>query len=148
MIIDTINSDLKKAMLAGDKLRVDVLKSIKTAIQYESLRKTAKEELSEDETISILKKEQKKRSEAAELYQKANDSQRAGKELHEKEVLSKYLPPEMDEAEINNLLDREIAKAGGLDSKNMGRIIGGLKQACGPAADGALIAKLVKARLT
>ncbi|MBW3569452.1 GatB/YqeY domain-containing protein, partial [Candidatus Parcubacteria bacterium] len=102
---------------------------------------------SEDEIINTLKKEQKKRAEAAELYLKVNDEARTRQELYEKEVIAKYLPETMDEAQLRSLVDQEINKIGGLDNKNIGRVIGAVKQACGPAADGSLIAKIVKERL-
>lgn len=147
MIIDTINNDLKTAMLAGDKPLVEVLKGIKTAIQYLSVSKGVDNTPSEDEIIGTLKKEQKKRSDAAELYQRANDAERSDKELYEKEIIAKYLPAAMTYEQLNEAVDREINKLGGLDNKNMGQVIGAVKQACGPAADGAVIAKLVKEKL-
>lgn len=147
MKIDDINKDLKTAMLSGDKQLVEVLKGLKTAIQYLAVSKGVDNPPSEDEVIGLMKKEQKKRVEAAELYKKANESERTAKELYEKQIIAKYLPDEASEDELQKIIDVEISKIGGLDSKNMGQIIGAVKQVCGPAADGSLIAQLVKGRL-
>lgn len=147
MIIDTINSDLKKAMLAGDKPLVEVLKGIKTAVQYLSVSMGVDNSPSEDEIVNTLKKEQKKRIDAADLYKAANEVARADKELYESEMIAKYLPATLSESEVATVVDQEIEKIGGLDSKNMGQVIGAVKKVCGPASDGSVIARIVKERL-
>jgi len=147
MIIDVINKDLKTAMLAGDKPQVEVLKGLKTALQYKAVSKGAGVQLTEEESLATLKKEQKKRLETAEIYQKANDSDRANQELYEKSLIDKYLPASMSEDALRAVIDEQIHKLGGLDNKNMGQIIGAAKKAAGPTADGGMIAKLVKERL-
>lgn len=145
-MLDKINQDLKQAMLGGDKQLTEVLKGLKSAVQY--ARVAAGEELSDEDIQSVFQKEQKKRSDAVSLYRQAGDEGRAQKELYEKEVIAKYLPEQLTEQEIEKLVDKAIAEIGSNETKNMGKIISLVKQSSGQAADGAIIAKLVKGKLS
>lgn len=147
MLSDKINQDLKTAMLARDSELTEVLKGLKTAIQYAAVSASAPSELSEEDIMSVLKKEYKKRTDAADLYAKAGDEERQNKELYEKEVIEKYLPESMPETEISDLIDKAANELGGLSQQNMGQIIGAVKQASKGAADGSVIARLVKEKL-
>lgn len=146
-IKDQINADLKQAMLAKDSALVEVLRGVKSALQYFAVETGPDTELSEEQILSVLKKESKKRSEAASLYEKAGDNTRQKKELYEKDAIQKYLPEELSEEEIIKLVDAAISETGNLEQQNMGQVIGKVKQASGGLADGAVIARLVKERL-
>jgi uncharacterized protein YqeY len=90
---EKLQSDLKAAMLAGDKNKVEVLKGIKSALQYEAVNiKSEDRSLSIEQTQKVLARESKKRAETAELYKNAGESGRANKELAEKEIIDAYLP--------------------------------------------------------
>lgn len=146
-IKEQINADLKQAMLARDSALVEVLRGVKSAFQYFAVESGPDTELSEEQILSVLKKESKKRSEAANLYEKAGDSTRQEKELYEKDVIQKYLPEELSEEEVLKLVEAAISEIGSIEQKNMGQVIGKVKQASGGLADGAVIARLVKERL-
>lgn len=145
MILENINSDLKKSMLAGDKSTVSALKNIKTAIQYAGVAK--KGQLSEEEIIKILSKEAKKRGEAFSLYEKAGDMARAQAELDEKEIINRYLPEPLSEEDVAGLIDEAISEVGEVSGQTMGKIISLVKDKAGANADGGLIAKLVRNRI-
>lgn len=133
-------------MLGGDKQLTEVLKGLKSAVQY--ARVAAGEELSDEDIQAVFQKEQKKRSDAVSLYRQAGDEDRAQKELYEKEVIAKYLPEQLTEQQIEQLVDKAIAEIGSNETKNMGKIISLVKQSSGQAADGTIIAKLVKGKLS
>lgn len=144
----TIDQDLKQALLDGDKLKTDTLRVVKSVILNEEISKNKRQQgLSDEEIIICLKKEAKKRHEAAELYKKANSNERAEKELSEKQIIEAYSPETMTESEISALIEQAIAKHGVLTSQNMGLIIGEVKVASKNSADGFIIAKLVKNKL-
>lgn len=147
-IKDQINADLKQAMLAKDPALVEVLRGVKSALQYFAVETGPDTELSEEQILSVLKKESKKRLEAASLYEKAGDNTRQKKELYEKDVIQKYLPEELSEEEIQKMVETAISEIGSLEQQNMGQVIGKVKQASGGMADGAVIARLVKERLS
>ena len=92
MLKDKIDSDLKTAMLSGDKTRVEILKMLKTAILYKEVELNLREEgLSDEQTIDVLSKEAKKRLDAADMYEKAGNNEKAQAERDEQLVVSEYL---------------------------------------------------------
>jgi uncharacterized protein len=143
-----IESDLKAALLAGDKPKVETLRTIKSVLLNEAISQGARESgLSDEQVQKILAKESKKRLEAADLYKQGGADDRAAAELAEKTIIDSYLPQQMGEDQVAKIVDEEIAKAGSPTMQDMGRIIGAVRGRTAGAADGALIAKLVKEKL-
>lgn len=148
MLKQQIEQDLKTALLAGDKDRALVLRSLKSAILYVEVAKGARESgLPDDEVTAILGKEAKKRQESADLYHQGNDEARAATELAEKAIIETYLPKQLSDDELIQIIDEVIAQGGAEGPQAMGRVIGAVKQKTAGAADGAKIAQLVKERL-
>lgn len=146
---DKLDGDLKVAMLAGDKQRAEVLKGLKSALQYEAVAQNAPDrQLSDEQIQKVLAREAKKRQEAADIYQKAGETQRAQTELAEKTIIQDYLPEQLDNAALAELVKQEISAAPAPTMADMGKIIGAVKVRAGPGADGATIARLVKESLT
>jgi uncharacterized protein YqeY len=146
---EKMEGDLKAALLAGDKSKVETLRGLKSAIHNEAIAQGAQDSgLSDDQIQKVLSREAKKRAEAAELYEKGGNNQRAETELAEKAVIDAYLPEQLDESQIATVVDEEITKFGSPTMADMGKIIGGVKAKLGPAADGAIIAKIVKEKLS
>lgn len=143
-----IDKDLKEAMLAGDKAKAETLRGIKSALLNEAISAGARDSgLSDEQIQKILVRESKKRQEAADLYKQGGAADRAAKELDEKAIIDAYLPEQMSEDELAKIVDEEIAKVDGASMQNMGQIIGAVRGRAGGAADGALIARLVKEKL-
>lgn len=146
---EQIEKDLKEALLAGDKQKAETLRTIKSALQNEAIAQGARDSgLSDDQIQKILAREAKKRQEAADLYQKGGAADRAEKEMAEKTIIDSYLPEQLSEEEVAKTVDEEIAKAGNPTMQDMGRIIGAVRGRLSGQADGALIAKLVKEKLS
>lgn len=145
---DRINADLKSAMLARDELKTQTLQGLKSAILYEEVAKKVKESgLSEDMIEQVVAREVKKRDEAAGLFEQGGNRTSAAKERAEGEILKAYLPEQMSEDEVRALVGEVIAEIEPEGLKDMGRVIGAVRARAGNAADGALVAKLVKQSL-
>ncbi len=149
MVKDQITADLKQAMLAGDTQRVTVLRGLKTVIQYAEVAAGKREEgLPDQEVITLLQKESKKRQDSADLYANAGEQARSEAELSEKVIIDGYLPKQLSEAEVALVVDEVIAELGAADVKQLGQVIAGVRAKTAGSADGAIIARLVKAALT
>lgn len=135
-------------MLAGDKGKVETLRGLKTALQYETVSLNTKETgLTEEQTQKVLAREAKKRAEAAELYEKVGEADRAATEKAEKAIIDAYLPEQASSADTEAAVDAEIAKLDNPTPADMGKIIGAVRTKLGASADGAVIAGLVKEKL-
>lgn len=144
-----IESDLKQALLGGDKTTATTLRGLKSVILDAEIAEGKRDTgLSDDAVTSLLVKEMKKRKESIELYERAGATDKADAEKTEITVIEKYLPEQMSEDDIKALVDEAVAAAGEVSMQQMGQIIGQVKAKAGPAADGAMIAKLVKERLS
>ena len=144
-----IDKDLKEALLGGDKAKAETLRNVKSALLNEAISQGARDTgLSDEQIQKILAKESKKRQEAADLYKQGGAQDRADAELAEKEIIDSYLPEQMSEDQVAQIVDQEIQKAGSPTMQDMGRIIGAVRGRAGSTADGGLIAKLVKEKLS
>ena len=145
---DTINADLKSAMLARDTLKTQTIQGLKAAILNEEVAKKLRDSGLDDAAIEqLIARECKKRDEAAELFERGGNAESAAKERAEKGILAAYLPEQMSETDIMAVVDAAIDEIKPEGMKDMGRVIGAVKAKTGNAADGALIAKLVKEKL-
>ena len=145
---DTINADLKSAMIARDTVRTQTLQGLKAAILNEEVAKKVREEGLDTASIEqIIGREVKKRDEAANLYDQGGNAESAAKERTEKEILAVYLPKQLTEAELSALVDKVVETMQPEGMKDMGKVIGAVKTQVGNAGDGSLIAKLVKEKL-
>lgn len=145
---DKLAQDLKTAMLARDNFLTDVIKGLKAAIENQEIAERKRDEgLSDQEVETLFAKEAKKRLEAATLYDQGGNQQMADKERAEYDIIMKYLPKQLGEAEISGLVEAAITQTGASGPKDMGKVIGAVKAQTGNAADGAIIAKIVKSKL-
>jgi uncharacterized protein YqeY len=149
MLEKQIEQDLKIALLAKDHVKVDTLRGLKSALLYAKVEKGKRDSgLTSEEEIAVLSKESKKRSESAELYIKGGNQVKAQQELLEKEYIDVYLPKQLSVEEVKRIVIDTISVMGVNDMASMGRVIAEVKQKTAGAADGGLIAKLVKESLS
>src|ERR1700683_4232424 len=116
-ILDEVKTDLHGAMRAGEKDKVGALRLVLSELQ-----KAAKEG-SEDE-LAVLLGERKRRLEAAQAYRDAGQDDRAGGEEAEGELIAGYLPPELSEAELKEIVEQAVRDSGAESVKDMGRAMG------------------------
>lgn len=140
-IEETINADIKTAMLAKDAKKLEALRAIKSVIL---LLKTSPEGLTEDSINKALQKEVKKRKESAEIYKTQNRADLEEVELSQAKVMEEYLPKQMGEAEIKAELIKIIAEVGAKGPGDMGRVMGVASKAFAGKADNKLVSALVK----
>lgn len=144
-IKEQIEADIKQAMLAGDKTLVTTLRGIKSVILYAEVAEGSRQDGLQDEAVvTLLQKEAKKRQESAELYKQGGNPEKAAAEAAEKEVISKYLPAQIEETEIAAIVKQQAELLKITDMQQMGQLIGAIKKEVGAAADGSIIAKLVR----
>lgn len=144
MLKDKLASDFKTALLAGDKLRTEVIKLLKSAILYEEVALKSRETGLNDEQVQVvLAREAKKRTESAEAYQKAGNEERAQLELAEKAIIESYLPKQLSDEELAAVV-AEVAAGG---QTQVGPLIGAVKAKVGANAEGARVAAAVKKHL-
>jgi uncharacterized protein YqeY len=146
MLKDKLNADIKTALLSGNKAKVEVLRSLKSAILYEEVAQKVREEGLNDQQIEVvLAREAKKRGESAEMFQKGGQADRAQIELGEKAMIEEYLPSQLNDEELSQVISQVIAGLG--NNAQMGAVIGQVKAKVGQSADGGRIAALVKQKL-
>lgn len=145
---DKLAADVKVAMLARDNFLTDVLKGLKSAILNQEIAEKKREKGLSDAEIEVLfAREVKKRDEAAKLYEQGGNSEMADKERREKAIILAYLPERLSEAEVTRLVEAAIAQTGAAGAQDMGKAIGAVKATAGSSADGAMIARIAKAKL-
>lgn len=143
-----IENDLKAALLERRRFDADVLRGLKAVILNEEVAQGKRDEGLDDASIEkLIAREVKKRAESAELYNQADRSELADNERAEAKVLGLYLPEQLSEDDIKDVI-QEVIKQTGADSAAMGQVIGTVKSKLGNTADGAVIARLVKEALS
>ncbi len=144
-----ITDEMKAALLGGNRFRGDVLRNVKAAILNEEVSLGKRDEgLDDAEVEKVLAREVKKRVESAELYRSNGRAELAEPEEQEAEILREFLPEQLSEAEVMAIVEDVVASMNDVSMQKMGQVIGVVKQKVGNAADGALVAKIVKEKLT
>ncbi len=144
-----INEDLKQAMRARDKRKLEALRAIKAALLIE---KTGKDvsggEIPESVELKLLQKQVKQRREAASIYRDQNRPDLAEEEEYQAGIIEKYLPGQMPEEEIEALVEKAIAETGASNMKDMGRVMGMVTKQLAGKADNKTISGIVKRKLS
>ncbi|TAF51225.1 MAG: GatB/YqeY domain-containing protein [Oscillatoriales cyanobacterium] len=146
---DRIGEEIKAAMKARDKVRLETIRSIKKAILEKeiSVRPQGQEELNEDQEIELLTQLAKQRRDSIEQYTGAGRLDLAEREAQELAILEEYLPAQMDDAAIAAAVEAVIAQVGATSPKDMGKVMGPVMQELKGRADGKRIQAIVKEKL-
>ena len=145
---ETLQSDLTEAIRGRNEIISGTIRMVLSAITNEEVAGKEARKLSDAEIITVLTREAKKRREAAEAFESANRPDKAALEKSEGEVIAKYLPAQMSEDEVKNLISAAIASTGAAGPADMGKVMGVLKPQVAGKADGALVSGLVKTMLS
>lgn len=143
-IFDQVSADIKSAMLAKDKVRLEALRGVKKEFLEAKTAKGANGELTHDVAMKILAKMVKQRRETAELYRTQNRPELAEGEEAEAAVIEQYLPKALTEEELTAELKKIIAETGAASPKEMGRVMGVASKALAGRADGKVISAKVR----
>jgi len=143
-IFDQISADIKSAMLAKDKVRLEALRGVKKEFLEAKTAKGSNGELSHDVAMKILAKMVKQRRETAELYSSQNRPELAESELAEAAVIEQYLPKALSDEELTAELKKIISEVGATSAKEMGRVMGVASKVLAGRADGKAISAKVR----
>jgi uncharacterized protein YqeY len=140
-----IDNDIKKAMLSKNKEELEALRSIKSLILLAETEKGGGSgDISSDVENKLLMKAAKQRKESADIFQQQNRSDLAGRELFQLEVISRYLPKQLSQAEIESALKAIIQEVGAKGPQDMGKVMGVATKKLAGQADGKVVSELVK----
>jgi len=144
-LIDIINADIKSAMLAHEKEKLEAIRAVKAALL---LAQTSGEPVTNESEITLLKKLVKQRKEAAEIYKTQNRPDLEKVELFQASIIEIYLPAQMSEAEITSVVTRIISEMGASSIKDMGKVMGMASKELAGKADNKLVSEIVKQKLS
>lgn len=147
MISTTIDQEIKKAMLAKDQAQLRGLRAIKAALLLAKTEKGSGEEITGEMESKILQKLVKQRRESADIYKQQGREDLSVIEEEEIEVISRFMPKQLERAEIESIIAQIIKDSGAASVKEMGKVIGLANKELAGKADGKLIAEIVKAQL-
>lgn len=147
-LFDKISEDIKKAMLAKDRVRLEALRGIKKEFLEAKTAKGGDGTLPDDVATKILVKMAKQRRESAAIYNEQNRPELAENELAEMAVIEEYLPKQLSDEELTAELKKIIAEVGATDAKMMGKVMGVASKALAGRADGRAISAKVKELLS
>ena len=142
-----IDQDMKQAMLAKDQPKLDVLRFLKSAIQYAQIEKPGTS-LSEADVMQVIQKQIKQRRESIQQFTQGGRSELAGKEEKEAALLEAYLPKQISDAELQALVQAQIQQAGASGKKDFGRVMKSCTEKLAGRADNKRISEIVGKLLT
>lgn len=164
MLFNQILKDLKQAQLQKDEIKVSTLRMLLSEIKYAalSLRSNANlstltdsavdnqlgDNLPDDHIITVIQKEAKKRKEAILGYRQGNREDQAQKEEAELAILEHYLPKQLEDDQLQNIVETTIKELGAVKLADMGKVIASVRAKVGSSADGSRISLAVKNKLT
>ncbi len=144
-LIERLEGDLKDAMVARDADRRDALRLILASLR--SAEKELQRPLHDDEELQVLQRERKRRVEAAEAYRAAGRDEQADGEERELAILEEFMPEQMSEDELEEIIDDAIAEVGATSLRDLGRVMADVMPQVSGRADGSVVSQLVREKL-
>ena len=139
-VVDQIRDDARTAMKDGDRKRSSALRMIQNVLQLD-------ENEGKGDAVAALQRERKKRIEAADAYAEAGRTEQAADERFEAELIDGYLPEQLSDEELAAMVAEAIASTGATESKQMGQVMGALKEKVAGRADGKRVSTAVREQL-
>jgi uncharacterized protein len=139
-VLEQVQADVRTAMKAGERKRAAALRMI-----VDSLQQDAK--LGKGDEVAVLQRERKKRLEAADAYGDADRAEQASAERLEAELIEAYLPAQLSDEELAELVDDAVAETGASEQKQMGQVMSALMPKVGGRADGKRVSAAVREKL-
>ncbi len=146
MLTDKLAADLKQAMLAKDAARLSTLRMLKSAVEYHKLEKK-QETLTDADVSTVIKKQIKQRQDSIEGFEKGNRGDLADKEKAELAILKSYLPEEISQTQLEEIVKAVIAEVGATVKADMGKVMKAVQVKTAGRADNRLVSQLVSAQL-
>ena len=139
-VLEQVQSDVRTAMKAREKERAAALRMVVDVLQQDA-------KLGKGDEVAVLQRERKKRVEAAEAYEGAGRAEQAAAERFEAELIEGYLPQQLSDAELSELVDAAVAETGASEQRQMGEVMSALMPKLGGRADGKRVSSAVRERL-
>ena len=146
MLTDQIAADLKQSMLARDVGRTSTLRMLKSAVEYFKIEKK-QESLTDADVTAVIKKQIKQRQDSIEGFEKGGRVDLADKEKAELAILKVYLPEELSQAQLEEIVKATIAELGATTKTDMGKVMKAVQAKAAGRADNRLVSQLVSAQL-
>jgi len=146
-LLERLNDDMKQAMKNKEKEKLSVIRMLKAALQNEAI-KLGKQQLSEEEELTVLSREVKQRKDSLHEFNKADRTDLVEKVQSELAFVEKYMPPQLSEEEVEVLVQEAISESGATSKADMGKVMGILMPKVKGKADGTLVSKLVQRHLS
>jgi len=143
-LFDTISDEIKKAMLARDKVRLEALRGVKKEFLEAKTAKGASDELSDEAATAILQKMVKQRKDSAEIYTAQGRADLASDELAQLRVIQEFLPQQLSPEELESTVKSIISETGAQSMKEMGKVMGVATRQLAGKAEGRAISETVK----
>lgn len=144
--VQKISDDLTAALRSGDSELLNVLRLLKTSLKNEQIK--VMHELSDEEALKIVIREAKQRRDSITQFEAASRGDLAEAEKAELVLIERFLPKQLDEAELAKIVDEVITKTGATTKAQMGQVMGLVMKQTAGAADGGMVSRLVATRLT
>jgi uncharacterized protein YqeY len=141
----TLTEDYKKAMKAGDKIKVSTIRLVLAGVKNEEINK--RDELTEDELLTVLAREARKRKESIEEFGKGGRQDLVDKEKSELSIIESYMPEQLSEDEVSDMIDKVIKEVGATSGADLGKVMGKLMPLLKGKADGKKVNQIVRQRL-
>lgn len=139
-VLEQVQDDVRTAMKARDRERAAALRMIVDVLQQDA-------KFGNGDEVAVLQRERKKRVEAAEAYEQAGRAEQAASERFEAELIEGYLPQQLSDAELGELVDAAIVETGASEQKQMGQVMSALMPKVGGRADGKRVSAAVRQKL-
>jgi len=143
-----LKDELRKSMLAKDELKTSVLRMLLSSLSYLEIQKGKDYEANSEDVLSIIQKEAKQRNDSIEQFKSAGRDELVKKEEQELELLKKYLPEQMNNEELEELVTKAISQTNASSMQDMGKVMGALMPMVKGKANGSVISKIVRERLS
>jgi uncharacterized protein YqeY len=140
----TINEDIKTAMKAGDKIKLEALRAVKSAILLAKTEKGGAEEMSKEAEIALLNKLVKTRKESYDLYVQNNRTDLAEVEKAQMDAISVYLPAQMSDQDLEEAVKAAIAQVGATSAAELGKVMGVASKTLAGKADNKRISEMIR----
>lgn len=146
MWVDDIDGDLKAAMLAGDRLKVEVLRGLKSSLKNQAIAEST--DIANVDLSTVVIREIKKRQQSIDLYKKAGRHELAEKEEKESDILSSYLPSAPSDKDLDDLVNKTIFDTEAVSMNDMGKVMKALQAKLEGGIDNSKLAEMVKSKLS
>tara|TARA_B100001121_G_C18390309_1_gene480467 strand:+ start:177 stop:629 length:453 start_codon:yes stop_codon:yes gene_type:complete len=146
-IEEKINESIKDSMKEKNSLRLDSLRAIKSAILIEKTKSGSNDQIEESVILNILQKMVKQRNESAKIYLEQNRKELAEVELSQAKIISEFLPIQLSQSELSEIIDKVIEEVGAKSMKDMGKVISKVNEKVSGQAEGRVIAETIKTKL-